>query len=145
MAATALLTQNISPGTEIFDNRTYFAAQLQTVTYQKSARTAFVFGGNAFTTRRKAVCSLELMVTERREASYTNSAAGASIGATYDYLKYEYPGQYGNATAHQLMLTYRAQISHRWSLDLGGGAFHAEVEGLTNVRCRPRHSSTFRH
>ena len=41
------------------------------------------------------------------------------------------------------MLTYTTQISRRWSLSLGGGAFYAEVEGLTNVEVDPAIAALF--
>jgi len=134
---------NISPGTEIFDNRTYYAAQVQTATYQKSARTAFTFGGNAFTVRRAGSVLVGVDGYGAQGAIIHQLTRRTSIGATYDYLKYDYPGQYGNATAHQVMLTYTTQISRRWSLSLAGGAFYAEVEGLTNVEVDPAIAALF--
>src|SRR5947209_15470777 len=99
---------NISPGTEIFDNRTYYAAQEQNATYQKSARTSFVFGGNAFTTRRKGGVLVGVDGYGAQGAIIHQLNRRTSIGVMYDYLRYQYPGQYGMATAHHLLLPYAA-------------------------------------
>ena len=136
---------NISPGTEIFDNRTYYAAQEQNVTYQKSARTAFVFGGNAFTTRRKGGVLVGVDGYGAQGAILHQLNRRTSIGLMYDYMKYEYPGQYGNATAHQLLLTYAGQLSPRWNLDVKGGRVSRRSGRVDESRCRPGDSGTFRH
>ncbi len=145
-ASAGFLPGAVTPGVpvnDIYDNRNYFLAHTQSLTYQLSPRISFTMGGTGMAVRRqsKALAGVDGYGAQG-SISYRLSAR-SSVSLMYGWNHYDYPRQFGEADMHDLMAGYTRQLSRRWTVELGAGAFRAETQGLSQVAADPAVAALF--
>jgi hypothetical protein len=145
-AYAGFLPGAVTPGVpvnDIFDNRNYFLAHTQTVTYLLTPRVSVTAGGTGMAVRRqsKALAGVD-GYGALGSISYRLSSL-SSVSLMYGWNHYDYPRQFGEADMHELMAGYTRQISRRWVFGLGAGAFRIETEGLTQIAVDPAVAALF--
>lgn len=124
------------PTNEVFDARVYFNQTTGGVSYRKSARTQFTAEGVGFFIKR----THSLISVQGYEAGGSvihQLSRSHSIGARYDFIRFEYPKVYGGSDIHMLSLLYNRRMNRAWSIKLEVGAYEANTVGTQLVQLSP--------
>lgn len=125
------------PQDELLDTRTTYMTTMADVTYLKSARLSFNFGGTGFVVRRQK-SSLYGVVggTARGDATYRLSRR--TTGAVdYFYTHFGYNKAFGTGDMHSVGANYSVDLSRRWQLRFRVGVMHMETLALGTVTIDP--------
>ena len=125
------------PANELFDNRTNFLQSRVDLTWQKSARLSFSFGGEGFVVRRQSL----LLAGLNGYQAHTNAAYRLSrrqtISASYSHSYFDFQRQFGNAQLDSGTLGYSIGLSRKWDFGLDAGGERIESLGLRQVALDP--------
>ncbi len=124
------------PTTEIFDARVYFASAGVDVTYTKTPRLSFNFGGTAAVVRRRGSLGALNSVGARTDVTY-RVGKRSSIGVGYFFQHYDFQQQFGASDVHAEMLAYKTALGRRWSFDASAGIFRVESQFARRVQLDP--------
>jgi hypothetical protein len=126
-----------APTQEVFDGRTLYLNTLMDVTYQKSARLSFNFGGEGYLIRRRASSLYGLTGYSARADIAYRTTRTATTGLGYDFTHFEYNKGFGGSDIHTLTLQQSFRIGRHWELALRAGGSRVESLGLTQVTIDP--------
>jgi hypothetical protein len=125
------------PYNEVLDRRTNYISTMLDVTYQKSRRLSFNFGGTGFTVRRQSNSLYSVTGASARADAIYRISRRTSIGADYFYTHYGYNRAFGAADLHSVGVDYSVQLSHWWSVAMRGGVIRTETLALQTVNIDP--------
>lgn len=117
-----------TPTTDFFDNRTIYTTTQALLTYQRTARLSFSFGGDGDLTRRRSTALYGVSGADARADLQYRISRRSTVGANYMYTHFSYIGLLGNSDLHRFSLTYAAQLSRTWEFTGFGGVTRAESE-----------------
>jgi len=127
-----------NPTTDFYDNRTISLGSYASLTFQKSTRLSFNFGGQGGLTERQGGVGL-----------YSTTSAGATgdvqyrltghttVGGLYSYTHFEYHGTFNATDVQGLSGTYAIQLSRSLEFSGFGGFSQIESKFLENVPLSP--------
>lgn len=130
-------TSTYNPTTDFYDNRTLFLNTQAGLTFQKSARLSFSLGGHGSLTDRQG------------PGLYSVTAAGANgdmqyrwtrrttVGASYNYMHFEYHGTFNATDVHTASGTYAIQLTRSLEFTGFGGFSQSETKFLQSVPLNP--------
>jgi hypothetical protein len=125
------------PTNEMFDGRTYYASTMGDLTFMKSPRLSFNFGGSGLIVRRRSEAFVDVTGwTSRGDVQYRLSRT-ASVGADYGFTHYEFTNAFGASDMHSLAVNLAFRLGRSWDLGLRAGAFRVESLGLQQVAVDP--------
>jgi len=125
------------PTNELFDNRTDYLQARVDVTWQKSLRLSFNFGGEAFFIRRRSLALASLNgYNGHGDVSYRLTKR-QTITANVERTQFDYLRQFGNANITTFTGGYAVGIGRRWDFSSRFGASRVEALGLTKVNVDP--------
>jgi hypothetical protein len=132
-AATTDLTASFTPVQRLFDTRTYYLQSSVSATYLQSARTSFTVGGSAFLQNLKSTglsngWGYSFNANMMRRMSKT-----ATVGATYEYSHFEFPGFSSKSTSHTFHGLYATGFGQFWTLSIEAGATVTQVDSVFDV------------
>ncbi len=126
-----------APTQDVFDGRTIYLNTMGDLTYQKSARLSFNFGGDGFDTRRRSSALYGMTgYRARGDVAYRTSRTATS-GAAYDFTHFEYTKGFGGSDVHTITLTQSFRIGRYWELALKAGGSRVETLGISQVTIDP--------
>ncbi|MCE5308976.1 MAG: hypothetical protein LLG20_15160 [Acidobacteriales bacterium] len=125
------------PTEELFNGRTYYLNSLADVTYQKSARLSFNFGGGGGLTRRRSNALVGNEAEYARGDMMYRVSRHQTIGFDYAFTHYSFTRNYGSAFLHMGALDYAARLGRYWTFSLRGGATSVDTQGLIRVDIDP--------
>ncbi|MGH9719841.1 MAG: hypothetical protein ACRD8O_06485, partial [Bryobacteraceae bacterium] len=125
------------PSQELFDHRVYYLNTLGDMTYHKSARMSFNFGGDGFLIRRRSTAFYGTTGYRARGDAVYRLSRRASTGVAYDFTHYEYTKAFGASDLHGVSLVESFQVGRRAELSLRFGAYRIETLGITRVTFEP--------
>jgi hypothetical protein len=131
------------PVNDIYDNRNYFLAHTQTLTYLLSPRLSVTAGGTGTVVRRQSKALVGMDGYGALGSVAYRITQLSSVSLMYGWNHYDYPRQFGEADVHELMAGYTRQLSRRWLFSLGAGVFRAETQGLTQISVDPAVAALF--
>ncbi len=126
-----------APTQDVFDGRTIFLSTLGDVTYQKSARLSFNFGGDGFLTRRRSSALYGSTGYRARGDMTYRTSRTATSGIAYDYTHFEYTKGFGGSYIQSVTLLQSFRFGRHWELALKAGGSHVETSGITQVTIDP--------
>ena len=126
-----------SPTSLLFDNRTYYGQGTADVNFAASARTIYTIGGDVFAVRRQATGLAGLNGWTARGSVQHKLSRQQTIGATYQHMFYNFPPAFGQSSTDALEGFFSSSLGRRWTFNIHGGAFRAEVQGITRVALNP--------
>jgi len=134
-----LLDPNFSnlPTNEVFDGRTLYVMTMADVTYNKSARLSFNFGGDGFLIRRRSSSLYGVTGYRARGDMAYRTSRYATSGFVYDFSHYEYTKGFGGSDIHTVQLVQSFRLGRYWELGMRGGGSRVETLGLTQVTLDP--------
>jgi hypothetical protein len=125
------------PVNELYDGRTSYSNSMVDLTYQKSARLSFNFGGSGYLVRRRSQALVGLNAASARgDMSYRLSKA-QTIGVDYGYSHYDYQRGFGSSDVHTVGLDYAVRLNRSWEFSMQAGGTRVESLGLTQVQIDP--------
>ena len=126
-----------APATDFFDNRTIYASSQNDLTYQKSARLSFDFGGDGFTTRRRSKALYNLNGASARADMQYRVSRRTTLGLEYIYSHYDFSRIFGGTDMHGAAVTFAFQLSRNVEFSGYGGAFRVENKFIETVPVDP--------
>ena len=126
-----------TPNSELFDGRTLYLDTIANVTYQKTARLSFNFGGDGFLTRRRSSALYGVTgYTARGDMAYRTSRHATS-GVAYDFTHFEFTKGFGGSDIHTVQLVQSFRLGRYWELAMKAGGSRVETLGLAQVTLDP--------
>lgn len=125
------------PQDEMLDNRTTYLTTMADLTYIKSPRLSFNFGGTGFVVRRQK-SSLYGVVggTARADAVYRLSRR-TTAGVDYFYTHFGYNKAFGTGDMHSVGVNYSIDVTRWWGLRFRVGGIRMETLALSTVAIDP--------
>jgi hypothetical protein len=125
------------PTNDLFDNRTMNLSTMADLTYSKSARTSFDFGGDAFIVRRRSSALNGVTGSSGRADFAYRTSRVATTGFAYNFTHYEYTKGFGATDVHTISIVQSYRIGRSWELALRAGGARVETLGLAQVSVDP--------
>ena len=107
-------TTTYTPTTDFFDNRTIYANSQVLLTYQRTARLSFAFGGDWDVTRRRSSALYGVTGEDARGDVQYRISRRSTIGANYMFTHFSYNGVFSGTDFHRFSATYGVQLSRTW-------------------------------
>jgi len=125
------------PTNELFDNPTRYLQSRADLTWLKSARLSFGFGGEGFLVRRRSVSLAGLNGYQAHANVAYRVSRRQTFSANYAYTRFDFQGFFGNSNLQFAGLGYSLGVSRRWDFasQLGGYAVH--TNGVETVILDP--------
>jgi len=130
-------TSVITPTTFLFDNRTYYGQGMADVNFIASARTTYTIGADVYAVRRQASGLAGLDGWTARGSIQHRLSRQRTIGVTYQHMFYNFPPAFGQSGTDLMEGYFSTTLGRRWTFNVHGGAFRAEVQGVSVVQLSP--------
>ncbi len=127
----------LSPGSLLFDSRSYYLQGGLDMTWQRTARTSFTFGGQGFDVWRQSAFLVGMEGYSARGSVEHKLNRTTSVGFLYQRQHFNFPKVFGQADIDTGELFMGTNLGRLWSLKVRGGVFHSEVSGLQSVALNP--------
>lgn len=114
-------TTTYTPTTDFFDNRTIYANTQALLTYQRTARLSFAFGGDWDLTRRRSSALYGVTGEDARADVQYRASRRSTVGLNYMYTHFSYNGVLSGTNFHRFSVTYGVQLSRTWEFTCYGG------------------------
>ena len=136
-AASSELNASFTPAVRLFDTRTYYLQSSVTATYLQSARMSYTAGAGTFLQNLKSTglsnsWGYNFDGSVRRRMSKTST-----LGATYSYSHFEFPGFSSKADSHIFQGLYATSLGPFWTLSIEAGATITQGESLLTFALTP--------
>ena len=125
------------PTNELFNARTNYAESRVDLVWQKSSRLSFDFGGDGFVVRRQDLALAGLEGYSARAAVAYRLTRRQTAGASYQYMSFDFQGQYGAARLETAALAYSIALTRTLDLQLQLGGSRVDSAGLTFIALDP--------
>jgi len=125
------------PSNELFDGRTYYTSSMADLTFQKSSRLSFNFGGTGLLVRRRARQLIGVTAGLARADMAYRVSRNQTLGIDYGYSHYAYTNAFGASDIHSAAGDYAVLLSRNWRFGLRGGVARVETLGLRRVSIDP--------
>jgi len=125
------------PTNELFDNRTEYLQSRLDLTWQKTARLSFGFGGDGFLVRRQSLLLAGLNGYTARASVAYRLTPRQTISASYNNTYFDYQRAFGNSRLQIPALGYSAAFARHWDLSTQAGVARVATLGLTQVALDP--------
>ncbi|MGB9454469.1 MAG: hypothetical protein WCB12_00360 [Bryobacteraceae bacterium] len=116
-----------TPTTDFFNNRTIFTGTQVLLTYQRTARLSFSFGGDGALTRYRSNALYGVTAEDANGDMEYRITRHSTIGANYMYTHFSFAGLFSNTDLHRFSGTYAVQFSRTWEFTGFGGVTRAET------------------
>ncbi len=125
------------PANELFDNRTSYLESRVDLTWQKTARLSFGFGGDGFVIRRQSLLLAGLNGFSARASVAYRLTSRQTISASYNNTYFDFQRAFGNSRLQIPALGYSAGLARHWDFSTQAGVARVETLGLTQVALDP--------
>lgn len=125
------------PTNQLFDNPIYFSDTGVDLTWQKTARLSFSFGGDGFLMRNRSVALIGVNGGVARADVAYRLTSKQTVDLNYNYTNISYSNLFGGAAFQALGIGYSIAISPRWTLSAQGGAYIIHSLSLIQVPINP--------
>jgi hypothetical protein len=125
------------PTQELFNNRTHYLNSMADLTFQKSSRLSFNFGGSAAVIERRSKALVGSTAEYARGDVMYRVTRNQTIGVDYGFTHYAYGRNHGTAFMHMGALNYSARLGRYWTFSLRGGVISVDSQGLIRVDIDP--------
>jgi hypothetical protein len=96
------------------------------LTYQRTARLSFAFGGDWNLTRRRSSALYGVTGEDARMDVQYRTSRRSTIGANYMFTHFSYNGVFSGSDFHRFSATYAVQLSRSWEFSGFGGVTRVE-------------------
>jgi hypothetical protein len=131
------LNSVVDPTTLLFDNRAFYGQSGLDVSFIKSARTTFTFGGDGHIIRRQAAGLVGVNGYDLRGSVQHRISKETTVGVNYQHTHYDFPGAFGQSDINMFQLSWARTLGQRWAVSLQGGVYESQVQSLETVPVDP--------
>jgi len=136
--ALPLVTESVvTPASVLFDNRMNYLQSTMDVNYLLSQHTTLTVGGDGFGIWRKATGLIGAQGYMLRGAIKHRVSQRTTLGVNYQHSHYDFPKAFGESDINSFAGIFATRLGRSWTVDLEGGAYMAEVQGLQQVAVDP--------
>jgi hypothetical protein len=132
-AASNDLGDSFTPATRLFDTRTYFLQSTASATYLQSARVSYTAGVSAFLQNLKSQGLSNGWGYSFNGSMMRRMTKTATLGVTYAYSHFEYPGFSSKSDSHTFHGLYATGLGRFWTLSIEAGATVTQVGSVFNA------------
>ena len=125
------------PTNELFDNPTRYIQSRVDLTWLKSARLSFGFGGEGFLVRRQSVSLAGLNGYQAHANAAYRLTRRQTLSATYSYSRFDYTTFFGNSNVQSVGLGYSVGLSKKWDFASQVGGFAVHTAGVETINLDP--------
>ena len=125
------------PTNQLFDNPVYFSDTGVDLTWQKTARLSFSFGGDGFVMRNRSVALIGVNGGVARADVAYRLTRTQTVDLSYNYTDIAYSNLFGGASYHTLAIGYSIALTPQWTLSAQGGAYIIHSLSLIQVPINP--------
>jgi len=125
------------PTNELFDNRTNYGESRVDVLWQQSPKLTLDLGADGFLLRREALALAGLNGYSVRAAVAYRLTGRQTVGASYQYMSFDFQSQYGDARLQTAALSYSLALSRNLELQIQVGGSRVDSAGLMPVTLDP--------
>jgi hypothetical protein len=126
-----------APTNELFDNPTRYLQSRVDLTWIKSARLSFGFGGEGFLVRRRSLALAGLNGYQTHANAAYRLTRRQTLSANYSYSKYDYTTFFGNSNVQSVSLGYSLGLTRKWDFASQLGGFAVHTAGVETVNLDP--------
>ncbi len=130
-------TYTYVPQTDFFDNRTYYFGTFADMTFHKSTRLSFRFGGDFMDVRRRSSALYGSSIEDATGDVQYRLTRRLSIGASYGYLHFGFTKGIGTTDAHEFAGTFSYALNRRMEFSSFVGVSRVENKFLESVPIDP--------
>jgi hypothetical protein len=127
----------VTPSSLLFDNRVDYLQSTLDVNYRLSERTTLTFGGDGFGVWRKATGLIGMQGYNLRGTIQHRLSKRTTLGANYLHTHFDFPKAFGESDINSYTGTFATKLGQYWTINVGGGAYTVEVQGLQRVAVDP--------
>jgi len=127
----------VLPTNELFDSRTNYAESRIDMVWQQSPRLTLDLGADGFVLRRDELQLAGLNGYSARAAVAYRLTRRQTVGASYQYVDFDFQRQYGNARLQTAALSYSVALGRNLELQMQAGGSRIDTAGLTQVTLDP--------
>jgi len=125
------------PANDLFDNRTSYLESRVDLTWQKTDRLSFGFGGDGFIVRRQSLLLAGLDGYSARANVAYRLTRRQTISASYNNTYFDFQRAFGNSRLQIPTLGYSADLARHWDFSAQAGVARVQTLGLTLVPLDP--------
>ncbi len=126
-----------TPTTDFFNNRTIFTTTQALLTYQRTARLSFSFGGDGNLTRYRSNALYGVNAEDAEGDVQYRITRHTTIGANYTYTHFGFTGLFSDTDLNRFSGTYAVQFSRTWEFSGLGGVTREETKFPEAVMVSP--------
>ena len=136
-ATSTDLNSSFTPAARLFDTRTYYLQSSVSATWFESARTSFTVGGGAFLQNLKSTGLSNGWGYNIDGSMRRRLTKSATLGLTYDYSHFEFPGFFSKSNSHTFHGLYATSLGQFWTLSIEAGATVTKGQSLVSIPLDP--------
>ena len=136
-AASTERNSSFTPVARLFDTRTYYLESSVSATWLQSARTSYTVGGGAFLQNLKSEGLSNGWGYSFNASMRRRMSKSSTLGATYQYSHFEFPGFSSQSTSHTFQGLYATGFGKFWTLSIEAGATVTQGESLFTFALNP--------
>jgi hypothetical protein len=125
------------PHDELLDTRTTYSTSMADVSFNKSPRLSFNFGGSGFTVRRQASALYGVTGASARADAAYRLTRRTTVAADYLFTHFGFNKAFGSSDLHSVAGNYSIQITRWWQVALRAGVLRLETLSLGVVQVDP--------
>jgi hypothetical protein len=125
------------PTNELFDSRTNYLESRVDLTWRRTARLSFGFGGDGFVVRRQSLLLAGLNGYSARASVAYRLTFRQTISASYDHTYFDFQRAFGDSRLETAALGYSIGLTREWDLSSLLGGMRVDTLGLTQVALDP--------
>jgi hypothetical protein len=127
----------VTPSSLLFDNRMDYLQSSLDVNFLLTGHTTLTFGGDGFGVWRKATGLIGMKGYTLHGAIQHRLSQRTTLGVNYEHSHYDFPKAFGESDVNSFTGTFATQIGQFWTVNLSGGGYLVEVQGLQQVAVDP--------
>jgi hypothetical protein len=121
----------------LFDNRTSFVQTSFTTRYALTNRTSISMGGTFYAVHRQAAALVGVRGYSLQGSLNRQLSRRTFIGATFQHMHFDFPRAFGESDINSYTGTWQRTFGRNWSLNVIGGVFHSQVQGVESTALDP--------
>lgn len=130
-------SQSYVPITDFFDNRTIYVTSQADLTYQRSARMSFNFGGDAFLNRRRSTALAGVKGAAARADMQYRLTRRTTVGLNYLYTHFSFNHIFGATDIHGVTGSFGMLLSRNVEVSGYAGFMRLENKFIQTVAVDP--------
>ncbi len=126
-----------APTTDFFDNRTMYMSTQADLTWQKTARLSFDFGGDGFLVRRRSTALYGVTGRGARADVQYRFTRHTTIGAAYEYTSFDFTRVFSGTDLHSFLGSYSVRLTRSVEFTAYAGIMRMETKFIQSVPVDP--------